>query len=382
MIHVIICNSRIREASLAKSADYNLGEFAFPRGWFVVAESAAIGRQPTNAHYFGQDVVIYRGESGAVAMLEAYCPHMGTHLGKSKSARVVTSGKQIEGDSIRCPFHAWRFGPDGRCNEIPYFDGPIPEQARIKSWPVRERYGVVFCWNDPEGLAPDFDLPDYPEWDDPEWLRWTSLDHLGDLPCHPIEIFDNTSDCAHLNVLHGGLVEYYENEIDGHIYHQRERQLPYAVGIGDAFKAENGNQLRLTTLTHYTGPGLVTGRFFEAQGAQLIAATPIDDGSARLWQCAMIKPRNGLSAEAAQQLLRDFNKNMYKGLGLEDGEIWANKRAATQILQLPTDGPFRQARVWYSQFFNPRAKAEQILARVKGKHFVRGIPGWAQLAAE
>jgi 3-ketosteroid 9alpha-monooxygenase subunit A len=367
---------------LAKSADYDLGEFAFPRGWFVVAESSAIGRKPTNAHYFGHDVVIYRGESGSVGMLEAYCPHMGTHLGKSKSARLSAPDKQIEGDSIRCPFHGWRFGPDGKCNNIPYFDGPIPEKARIKSWPITERYGTVFCWNDPEGCAPDFELPEYPEWDDPEWLRWTSLDHLGDFPCHPIEIFDNTSDCAHLNALHGGRVEYYENEIDGHIYWQRESQLPYAVGVGDAFKAEGNKPLRLTTVTNYTGPGLVTGRFFEAQGAQLIAATPIDDGSARLWQCAMVKPRKGMSSEAAQQFLLDFNKNMYKGLGLEDGEIWANKRAATQILQLPTDGPFKQARVWYSQFFNPRSKAEQILERVKGMHFVRGVPGFAQMAAE
>lgn len=43
---------------MATSADYNLGEFTFPRGWFVVADAAAIGDTPLNTRYFGEDVVI------------------------------------------------------------------------------------------------------------------------------------------------------------------------------------------------------------------------------------------------------------------------------------------------------------------------------------
>jgi 3-ketosteroid 9alpha-monooxygenase subunit A len=86
---------------MAKSADYNLGKFAFLRGWFAVAES------------------------GRVVMLGAYCPHMGTHLGRSPTSATVISDSFLEGDSIRCPFHAWRFGPDGKCNHIPYHNGPF-----------------------------------------------------------------------------------------------------------------------------------------------------------------------------------------------------------------------------------------------------------------
>jgi phenylpropionate dioxygenase-like ring-hydroxylating dioxygenase large terminal subunit len=65
---------------MAKSADYKLGEFSFPRGWFAVANSSDIKHSPYNARYFGEDVVLFRGESGKVVMLSAYCPHMGTHL--------------------------------------------------------------------------------------------------------------------------------------------------------------------------------------------------------------------------------------------------------------------------------------------------------------
>lgn len=363
---------------MAKSAEYGLGEFSFPRGWFAVANSSEIGRQPYNARYFGEDLVIFRGESGQVVMLEAYCPHMGTHLGKSTRSFTVESGGYLEGDNIRCPFHGWRFGADGKCNDIPYFDGPIPEKARVRSWPVQERYGIVFCWNDPEGLAPDFELPDFPEWDDPEYVRWTGLLHLLDLPCHPIEVFDNNSDYAHLTHTHGGRITQYENEIDGHIYRQRESMVGQTEGVGNAF----GEDRELSTVNGYVGPGLNAARFLEANACQLIAATPIEDGSARLWQTTMVKRPPGVSDEKALQIVDNFNQNMAKGLAHEDGEIWANKRAALQILQLPTDGPFRQARVWYSQFFNPRERTAEILDRVKGVHHIRGVPPFTKLAAE
>lgn len=367
---------------MARSADYDLGEFTFPRGWFVVAESSAVGRRPHNVRYFGQDVVIFRGESGAVSMLEAYCPHMGTHFGRSTASWTVVSGGFLEGDSIRCPFHGWRFGPDGKCNQIPYFDGPIPEKARVRSWPIVERYGIVFCWNDPEGLDPDFDIPEYPEWDDPEWMRWSGLDHLGDLPCHPIEIFDNNSDYAHLNYCHAGMVRRYENEIDGHFYYQRQSLASRHTGADDAFRMEERRSPALTTVNRYAGPGLNSARFIEAQAAQLIATTPVDDGVARLWQCTMMKAPQGVDDDKARELLRALNENMRHGLAVEDGEIWANKRPAIRIMQLPTDGPFRQARVWYSQFFNPRNRAEEILKGVRGRHCVRGVPTFSEMAAE
>ncbi|TAL00843.1 MAG: (2Fe-2S)-binding protein [Rhodospirillaceae bacterium] len=363
---------------MAKTADYNIGEYTFPRGWFVVAESTQIGKKPFNAHYFGQDVVIFRGESGAVAMLEAYCPHMGTHFGKSTSSYIMVANRHIEGDSIRCPFHGWRFGPDGKCNNIPYFDGPIPPKARVHSWPVQERYGLVFCWNDPEGLAPDFDLPDYPEWNDPQWVRWSGLDHLGDLPCHPIEIVDNNSDVAHLHYLHGTKVQYYENEVAGPFLYQRESAQPMIHVDHEAIHLmEQG----VTTVSRYTGPGLLTGHFLEAGAAQLIAHTPIDDGVTRLWQCALMKSAKPVIDDEVVATARNFNKMMCYGL-LQDAEIWATKRPALQVMQIPTDGPFGQSRIWYSQFYNPRAKAPNIVARVQGVHHVKGMPSAPKIAAE
>ena len=352
----------------ATAAQYELGEFAFPRGWFVVAESAAIGRRPCNARYFGEDVVIFRGESGAVVMLEAYCPHMGTHLGKSTGSWTVVAGRHMEGDGIRCPFHGWRFGPDGKCDDIPYFDGPIPEKARLRSWPVQERYGFVFCWNDPEGLAPDMGLPDFPEWDDPAWLRWEGLHHVGDMNTHPIEVVDNTADVAHLDLLHGTHVFTYENEVDGPYLRQRQS----AAGHKSGTDGYGGG--RMTTDVFYSGPGLLCARFLELELVQFIPHTPTDDGACRLWCANMCRSATGVPDAADRERLRRIDESLARGLG-DDFEIWANKRPALKVMQIPTDGPFAQSRVWYSQFYNPRHRAPEILARVQGVHRVRNKPG-------
>jgi 3-ketosteroid 9alpha-monooxygenase subunit A len=43
-------------------------------------------------------------------------------------------------------------------------------------------------------------------------------------------------------------------------------------------------------------------------------------------------------------------------------------------LQLATDGPFHRARLWYKQFYNPRARAAEFQARANGLHRTREMP--------
>jgi 3-ketosteroid 9alpha-monooxygenase subunit A len=356
---------------VATSAEYGLGHYAFPRGWFALANAGDVGREPQTVHYFGQDLVLYRGASGRFVMLDAYCPHMGTHLGSAPNSATSQSDIRMEGDAIRCPFHAWRFGADGMCDHIPYHDGPIPPKARVKSWLVEEHYGIIFAWHDPEGLEPDFPVCSFPEWDDASFVRWQGLEYLCDLS-HPVEIFDNMSDCAHLHHLHGTRVTRYENEYAGVVMHQRQCSLSEGV--------EGMMGKELTTLSGYVGPGIAFGRFEELQAAEIICVTPIDDGSCRLWQAAMIRPPNGIEGQDAQNYRDAVSRQFGQGL-LRDGEIWRAKRPALQIMQLPSDGPFRQSRTWYSQFFHPREKAKEISQRIEGVCTATGMPPFTPVEA-
>ncbi|CAG2107313.1 unnamed protein product [Medioppia subpectinata] len=64
----------------------------------------------------GQQLVAFRGATGAVHVLSAYCPHLGANLGVG--GHVVTESESGD-DCIQCPFHGWRFGGDGQCKRIP-----------------------------------------------------------------------------------------------------------------------------------------------------------------------------------------------------------------------------------------------------------------------
>ena len=65
--------------------------------------------------FLGEHFVVFRTEKGVASVLDAYCPHLGAHLG---------IGSRVVGDCIECPFHGWKFrGEDGQCMAIPYSAG-------------------------------------------------------------------------------------------------------------------------------------------------------------------------------------------------------------------------------------------------------------------
>ena len=348
---------------MATTEEYGLGIHQFPRGWFMIAEADEVQNKALPLRFFGRDFVIYRGESGKVFLMDAYCPHMGTHLGGNTTSYVVIDG-QIEGDSIRCPYHAWRFAPDGKCDDIPYHDGPIPSAACIKTWPVTERYGCIYMWHDPEDGEPDYDLPDLPEWDEPHWVRW-KIDHLGMLPSHPQEVVDNICDCGHLGPIHGSTLEYFENEFRGHLAIQRQ-------GGGHKTLAEGAEMLE--TDTWYTGPGILLSRVTGLYDAIMyITHTPVDDGSVKAWHGLMVKVENAEPTDEDVTISREYQESSRLAFA-QDFEVWTSKRPVVQILQIKSDGPFHKTREWYRQFYNPRSEAAVRQEKVDGVYTVKWMP--------
>ena len=57
---------------MAKTADYALGEFTYPRGWFMIGTSADATTTPAAVRYFGQDMVGWRADSGRLTVMDAY----------------------------------------------------------------------------------------------------------------------------------------------------------------------------------------------------------------------------------------------------------------------------------------------------------------------
>ena len=59
----------------------------------------------------GKEFCVFRGETGEVGVLDAYCPHLGANL---------SVGGTVKGDCVQCPFHGWEFDAKGVCRRIPY----------------------------------------------------------------------------------------------------------------------------------------------------------------------------------------------------------------------------------------------------------------------
>ena len=139
-----------------------------PSGWFQIGYSDRV--KPGDVvplKYFGRDLVMFRTEEGELSVLDAFCPHLGAHLGH---------GGKVRGSEIECPFHAWRFATDGKCTAVPYASHQ-PRKASVGSWRVKELANMVFCWHHPEGKAPDWDIPDeIPEYGNDEWTDWETDD--------------------------------------------------------------------------------------------------------------------------------------------------------------------------------------------------------------
>jgi 3-ketosteroid 9alpha-monooxygenase subunit A len=118
----------------------HIAEGWYQIGWssdFPIAEAKPL-------QYFNEDLVAYRGESGELHVLDAYCRHMGAHLGH---------GGWVEADCIRCPYHGWVWDADGRNIEIPYSKPDNMGNLRLTHWPVRELDGIALVYYSRDGAG-------------------------------------------------------------------------------------------------------------------------------------------------------------------------------------------------------------------------------------
>ena len=310
----------------------------YPNGWFVIgfSDELAVG-QILTLHYFGQELVLFRGEDGRASLLDAYCAHLGAHLG---------AGGKVVGCQIECPFQAWRYAGDGRCVEIPYAK-KIPKKALVRAWEVREHSGLLFMWYDAQGRPPDYDVPTLTEFADENWTRWT-MSKLR-IRTHPREIVENVVDKAHFPRVHNTHVESFENEFDGPRATQRTKGVAYPVGGGkDQFAIE----------ATYFGPGVQYSWMHGVLEARLVNAhTPVDEHNVDLRFGVMLKMIG--SAEKTRVFAERYAENLKLGFH-QDIAIWENKKYRDVPVLCDGDGPIIKLRQWYSQFFNNETREVEV----------------------
>lgn len=241
------------------------------RYWHPVSWAGEITDRPTATELLGERLVLWRDDHGAVHVNDDRCPHRGTSLALGT----------VEDGCLVCPYHGWRFEPEGTCVEIPQLPAgaTIPSRAAIGSHRVEERYGLVWVALE-EPVAP---LPAFPEWDDPGYRHVACPAYTWETSAP--RMVENFTDFGHLGYLHDGYLGSKQDlVVAGHRVEDVGDALRYAVTMdvpntndefavtdleGDAGQQTNTYVLTLPHTIHlqctYTATGGHRTLFFVAQ---------------------------------------------------------------------------------------------------------------------
>ena len=160
----------------------------FSESWFPICLSREIpAGKILGVDFLDGRVVAYRGAKGEARVMSAYCAHVGADL----------SVGDIQGDTIRCAFHHWRYDGNGVCVATKVGDPPPPAACLFK-FPTCEKHGIVFAYN---GERPRFEVPDFPYPDSELMMTASSFPQI--TPTDPWVISCNTPDMQHIKALHG-----------------------------------------------------------------------------------------------------------------------------------------------------------------------------------
>ncbi len=129
---------------------------------------------------------LYRGEGGKPYLVEFNCPHRGTQL----------STGWVEGESIRCRYHGWKYDCTGQCVEQPGEDEAYASKVKIRSYPTGEYLGLIFVYIG-EGDAPP--LRRHPDFEQPGVLDAGAPELW---PCNFFNRVDNACDAGHVAFTH------------------------------------------------------------------------------------------------------------------------------------------------------------------------------------
>ena len=315
-----------------------------PFGWYVVdyADELKPG-DVKSVRYFGEDQVLFRTDSGEISMLDAYCPHLGAHLGH---------GGLVNGECIECPFHAWQWQTDGKIGSIPYAKNipPKAKETQIFKYPTVERNNLIYAWYHPNAEQPHYEVETYDEIVDPDWGdEFQKFEYHVD--CHIQDMAENAVDAAHFKYVHG-VVTYPEFEVS---YEDQKRFFVQAANMETPRGIVEGR-----IIGRSNGPGDNATKFEGICDTLLLGSTtPIEDEKCIIRFSFLQKKVDGKVPEGGvgAAIIADINKQVK-----EDIPIWENKKFALKPVLCDMDGPIAKFRRQYATFYVDYDEAQRIAA--------------------
>jgi nitrite reductase/ring-hydroxylating ferredoxin subunit len=295
----------------------------------------------------GQDLVVYRTESGLVRAVGPHCPHLGAHFGY---------GGRVDGELLVCPFHSFAYDPDGTCVRTGYGTKP-PPNAQLAQRPARETNGLLLVWHGTREPAWHVPALDGDGWTQLRCRRFVLRDH-------PQETTENSVDLGHFAIVHG-----YRNV---RMLGDAKADGPY---LSTAFFAEHPlpwplpwQTLPFRFETHIYGLGYslvdVHVRRPGVKARLWVLPTPVDERRLTLRLVASVRAgtRRGAPGRVRDDVL---NRLVLWGLARgasQDFPIWEHKAYRERPALAVGDGPIGLYRRWARQFYEDGARAAEPVA--------------------
>jgi len=165
----------------------------FPKnGWYAANWSKDLTMAPVARTVLEEPVVLFRGANGKVAALEDRCCHRAAPLSRG----------EVTGDHLRCGYHGLTFDAQGRCVSVPG-QSTIPSGAQVRSYPVVERWNVIWIWMGDAARADGGKIVELPWLDNADWEGTPGYIHI---EANTQLLVDNLLDYTHVSYLHSGTI--------------------------------------------------------------------------------------------------------------------------------------------------------------------------------
>lgn len=165
------------------------------RYWQPVALAEELPNQgpPVKVKILGEELVLFRDDSGRPGLLGLHCSHRGTDL----------SYGRLEDGGLRCLYHGWLYDIGGRVIEQPGEPGGGANRHEIRhlAYPCQEAGGVIFAYMGPgePPLLPNYEFLTVPE----DQRTVTKIFYA----CSYLQGNEGNIDPVHLSFLHQFLQE-------------------------------------------------------------------------------------------------------------------------------------------------------------------------------
>ena len=162
-----------------------------PNHWYAMEyERDVPATRPLAVTFQDAGIALYRDAGGVIRAIEDRCAHRQLPL---------SQGTVTDDGCLACPYHGWTYDADGRLARIPHelFGHGMPA-LRLRTYPVRVRYGLVWIFPGDPALADATPMPELPERDGPDPWAYVPLSFTW--RAHHSMVIDNLCDLSHAHL--------------------------------------------------------------------------------------------------------------------------------------------------------------------------------------